>query len=162
MTGNFQPAKNLRAWGALTVGDAVDYANSRPAQRIWGGPGFEYTFGRHLSLFIDHTYEQLMVDGERLYLANLINTNVAYQFNARCFARAVVQYTDISRNTELYEREVDASERDLFTQLLFAYKVNPQTLLYLGYTDNRYGEEVKELEQTDRTLFFKVGYAWVK
>ncbi len=53
-----------------------------------------------------------------------------WQFNTRTFVRAIMQYTDISRNQDLYEEEVDAIERDFFVQLLFSYKVNPQTVFF--------------------------------
>jgi hypothetical protein len=62
---------------------------------------------------------------------------------------------------------VDSEDRHLFTQLLFSYKVNPQTVLFLGYSDNQQGGDFTGFEQridltpTDRTFFFKVGYALV-
>lgn len=46
-----------------------------------------------------------------------------------------------------------------FTQLLFAYEVNPQTVVYLGYTDARLGLEDVSLTRTGRVLLAKVGYA---
>ena len=49
-------------------------------------------------------------------------------------------------------------------------KINPQTAMYLGYTDDRtnngfnLNDELvvnNGLTQTDRSFFVKVGYAWV-
>ena len=33
--------------------------------------------------------------------------------------------------------------------------------IYLGYSDDRLGEQDVPLQQSDRTVFFKVGYAWL-
>jgi hypothetical protein len=60
---------------------------------------------------------------------------------------------------------VEPEDEELFTQLLFSYKLNPQTVLFLGYSDNSFGATLEErtigLTRADRTLFFKVGYALV-
>jgi hypothetical protein len=74
-----------------------------------------------------------------------------------------VQYTDIERDADLYQRDVDPSEEDLFGQFLCSYKLNPQTVLFVGYTDSRYGVNDgvnnTDLTQTGRTFFMKLGYA---
>jgi len=57
--------------------------------------------------------------------------------------------------------EVDAFTERLFTQFLFSYKLNPQTVLFVGYADNREGDEFVDLTESNRTLFFKFGYAFV-
>ena len=60
---------------------------------------------------------------------------------------------------------MNRSQSSVFTQFLFSYKVNPQTVVFLGYSDNRNAftdlqfNEVP-LTQSDRTLFLKLGYAW--
>ncbi|HSF41400.1 MAG TPA: hypothetical protein VLT87_21995, partial [Thermoanaerobaculia bacterium] len=84
-----------------------------------------------------------------------------YQFNVRTFVRAILQYTDLARNTGLYLFPVRPKEEDLFSQLLFSYKLNPQTVLFAGYTDGRFGLQNVDLTQTDRTFFLKLGYAFL-
>jgi hypothetical protein len=71
----------------------------------------------------------------------------------------------VERNVDTYEAPVNPESRTLFTQLLFSYKVNPQTVLFLGYSDNSQGMLSPELVRTDlvrsdRTFFLKLGYAW--
>jgi hypothetical protein len=75
----------------------------------------------------------------------------------------VTQYFDLERDPALYTFPTEEHASDLFNQLLFSYKVNPQTVLFLGYSDNYRGEEraIDRLPQTNRTLFLKVGYALV-
>ena len=57
---------------------------------------------------------------------------------------------------------VARESRDFFTQLLFSYKVNAQTALYFGYVSGGSATERAPLTQTNRTVFGKVSYAWVK
>ena len=78
------------------------------------------------------------------------------------FLRLVLQYTAIERDPSLYTEPVDADTQDLFTQVLFTYKINPQTAMYVGYSDNRFGDDEFSLTRTDRTLFLKLGYAFVR
>jgi hypothetical protein len=102
------------------------------------------------------------VDGGRLFTVHAPDLRAVYQFNTRAFVRLVLQYTRISRDPALYESEVGSEDESLLSQLLFSYKVNPQTALFLGYGDNREGDDAYDLTQTQRMLFFKVGYAWVR
>lgn len=76
-------------------------------------------------------------------------------------ARAIVHYQDVTRNRALYLDPVDSDTKDLLTKLLFSYKVNPQTLIFVGYSDSRSGEGADQLLHEDRALFIKLGYAWV-
>ena len=76
--------------------------------------------------------------------------------------RGIFQYTDITRDPSLYvDDDIDAKTEQLFSQLLFSYKVNPRTVLFFGYSDNYLGDQNVELTQENRALFLKVGYAWV-
>jgi hypothetical protein len=110
---------------------------------------------------LSHAYEKLDVAGGRLYYAHAGRLKAVYQFNLRSFFRAIVQYVDYRRDADLYIEDVDPKTQNLETQLLFSYKVNPQTVLFLGYSDLHLGDQDFELTQSDRTLFAKVGYAWV-
>ncbi len=160
---------NVRPTGDLTLtlsgrfGDAVDYDNSRAAKIVRLGPGFTYDFGRRLHLQVDHTIERLDVKGGRLYLADQSQLRVVYQFTVRAFARAIVQYTDTIRDASLYVAAVQPRTSEVLTQLLVSYKINPQTLVYLGYSDTRTNDGTRDLNvaEKDRTIFFKIGYAWV-
>jgi len=144
------------------VGGQVDFDNVRQGDGVRLVPRFRVNLGRHLQTELRHTYEQLDVDEGRLFTANLSQLRVVYQFNIRTFVRAIVQYTDVDRDLGLYDDpdDVDAKTNQVFTQLLFSYKVNPRTVLFLGYSDNREGNENIDLLQENRSVFLKVGYAW--
>ncbi len=151
-------------FGMFTLaGDAIDFANTQPADRLRLQPNITYNLGRHLRASLSHTYEKLDVDGGTLFTANLSQLRLTYQFNLRTFTRLILQNTDISRSVELFDDPASVAEetKRLFTQLLGSYKINPRTVVFVGYSDNYRGNENVDLTQTDRTVFVKLGYAWV-
>ena len=85
---------------------------------------------------------------------------VVYHINVRTFVRAILQYTDITRDPDLYLSAVDARIRRFFSQYLFSFKLNPQTVIFAGYSDNSAGTQSNDLRQQNRTFFVKLGYAW--
>jgi hypothetical protein len=141
-------------------GDRIDYANVRPGGRLRLNPIITFTPDSRLSVGLDHTYERMTVDGGRLYTANVSQLTLKYQLSVRAFFRAIFQYVDYDFNADLYANPVDPKFRQLFTQLLFSYKLNPRTVFFLGYTDNYYGARDNNLTQESKTLFMKIGYAW--
>ena len=143
------------------MGDSIDYTNSRLARSWLLNPSIELGMGRHLNLNVSHIFERLSLEGEKIYHANLFQARVIYNFNVRSFVRATVQYTDIDRNTGMYFLPIEPHTRVLFTQFLFSYKINPQTVLFIGYSDNHLGFRGIDLTRTDRTFFLKIGYALV-
>jgi Domain of unknown function (DUF5916)/Carbohydrate family 9 binding domain-like len=157
----FNPSGNVRT--ALTVrrGDEIDFDNTRRGDQLLISPNLLMRLGRHFSLELDYLRQELKVEGGRLFAADLAQANAIYNFNLRTFVRAIVQYTRIDRNPELYTFAVEPRTEDLFSQLLFSYKINPQTVLFVGYTDSRFGLEDVPLTQTDRTFFLKLGYAFL-
>ena len=144
-----------------TVGRQVDFANTRQADQLRLDPSLRLNLGRHLRVNLDHSYEKLEVEAGRLYTANLSQLRATYQFSVRTFVRWIGQYYDIDRNTAAYRSEVDARSLSWFNQLLFSYKINPQTVLFLGYSDTSIGDRQIELTRESRTVFLKIGYAWM-
>jgi hypothetical protein len=139
--------------------NAVDYANARPAKRLLFGPYLEAGLGRHVNINLSHNLEQLTSNSQRTYTANLLQAKLIYNFNVRAFARAILQYRDVDRDPERYSFPVDSRSRGLFTQMLFSYKLNAKTVLFLGYSGQLLGNQDVDLTRSDRTFFLKLGYA---
>ncbi len=160
-----RPSGPFNVWGVVGYGEGVDYENENVARRHWGGPGFSYNYGRHVKFYIDHTYEYMSRQEERVYNANLIQSRLVYQFTSRAFARCVVQLTDIDFNPCAYRPElqpdVPRGSTRLLLQVLGSYKVNAQTVVYVGYSDGEQGRHPLTVRSVDRTLFAKLGYAWL-
>jgi len=149
----------LRLWASY--GDGIDYANVRQGTRLSLGPGFVWRAGNHLSTELGYRHESLDVTGGTLYTAGVGELRLIYQFNIRAFVRAIFQYTGVERDPGLYDFPVEPRSKRFFTQLLFSYKVNPQTVFFLGYSDNQRGLTDVSLTTTSRTVFLKIGYAWL-
>jgi len=149
-------------------GDRIDYDNKRAGNQLSLGGYLELRLGLHLRTEINHTSDRLDVGSGRLYTANIERLKLVYQFSKRVFMRTIFQYWHYKRNTVLYEDEdTDPISKGLFTQILFSYKINPQTVFFLGYSDNYYGDnEIQtnlplDMIQTNRTIFAKIGYAYI-
>jgi len=163
----------VRPWGSVglevqgQLGDAVDFANARKASQITLSPTLDLRLGRRTSLELSHRFQRLATaDADREILeAHVSEARAVYNFSTRAFVRAILQHRLTDRNPAVHADPVSTRARSLFTQLLFSYKVNPQTLLFLGWTDDRAGESelstrALSLEPRGRTFFLKVGYAW--
>lgn len=161
----------IRPSGLATLGfgtelsKTIDYLAGEAGTQITAGPSAELKLGRHLNLELRHSFRRLERDGEWAFVANLPQIRAVYNFNVRTFFRAIVQYQNIERNPDSYDVAVNRESRRFFTQLLVSYKVNPQTVVFLGYSDNAVGSLSPELDRidltrTDRTFFLKLGYAW--
>jgi len=160
---NMQATADISLGLSAEIGDSIDFTNVQPAEETQLRPFIRYHLGRHLNLQYTHIFSALDVEGGRLFRVHAPELRVVHQFDTRTFIRAIFQYTDIWRDPSLYTATtVDERTRTLLTQLLFSYKVNPQTALYAGYTDNQLGNDEFDLTRTDRTFFLKLGYAWVR
>jgi len=143
----------------LESGDAIDTFNVQVGDNLVINPTVELKLGRHVNLQLQHVLSRLDVPGGELFEANLSQLRLVYNFNVRAFVRAIVQYQDIRRDPLLFPVPVERQSKSTFSQLLFSYKLNPQTVLFLGYSDNYAGFDGVGITQTDRTFFAKVGYA---
>jgi len=161
----------IRPSGMATPGfgselsETVDYAAGQEGTQLTAGPRAELKLGRHLNLNLQHSYRRLARDGDQAFTANLSQMRAVYNLNVRTFFRAIVQYQSIRRNPEKYHPAINRETSSLFTQFLFSYKVNPQTVLFLGYSDNAEGMLTSDFARTDltrnqKTFFLKLGYAW--
>lgn len=157
-----KPAGGVQFNLLAQFGDSVDYSSARKAETLRLMPFAEFGLGRHININLRHSFERLNLGVNKIFEANLSQLRLVYNFNVRTFIRAIVQYLDVSRNSVLYLFPVQPRTNTLFTQFLFSYKLNPQTVLFLGYSDNYFGETGIDITQTDRTFFIKLGYAWTQ
>jgi hypothetical protein len=160
--GSLRPSGKVYLSLYSVVGDQIDYSNANPATQFLFQPGIHYNAGKHLRLEFSHIFERLNSrGGGKIYTANLSNARVIYQFNSRAFLRTLLQYADYKYNPDAYSFPLDPRFKHLFSQVLFSYKVNPRTVLFLGYSDDYYGYKTIPIKQNNRTFFLKIGYALV-
>jgi hypothetical protein len=162
LVAEMKPVGGLRFNAVVHYGDTIDYSNARQAVGMNLLPSLEFSLGRHINVNLQHAYQRLSLEGDEIFTANLSQVRLIYNFSVRMFVRVIVQYLDVARNTNLYLFPIPDKTQTVFTQFLFSYKLNPQTVLFIGYSDNYLGMTNIDITQTDRTFFVKLGYAWTK
>jgi hypothetical protein len=141
-------------------GEEVDYDNTREGDFIRLEPTLELQTGRHLGMELSHVLHRLSFRGEEVFTANLTQARALYHFNTRAMVRGLVQYSTLARNAALYDNEVAPRTGAIFAQVLFAYRVNPPTMVFIGFSNSRLDDGESAFRDTDRTVFLKLGYAW--
>jgi hypothetical protein len=158
--GEMQATPDVFVGMQVLKGNQVDFANTQQGDHVRFDPTVRWNAGAHLRMQLDDSYEMFNVDGGRLFTANLTQLRTTYQINNRTFVRWIAQRLDVKRDPSLYSFDIDERSQNFFNQFLFSYKINPPTVLFIGYSDNYLGDQQTNLTQTDRTLFLKIGYAW--
>ena len=158
---SIRPSGSLQLHLGWSVGDDVDLDELRPADQLTLSPGFTLELGRHLRAELEHRYQKLEIDEGWLFTAQLTELRLIWQFNLRSFVRVILQHRDLARDPDLYSSDVESSSRRLFSQLLYSYRLNPQTVLYVGYSDTQLESDRFDILPVDRALFVKLGYAWL-
>ena len=146
-------------------GDQVDFANTRLAFERRLQPNVEWNINQHLLVRLQHTKSTLTAKtGQRIYQANLSDLRVTWQFNVRSFVRFTTQREDVERNLVMYtDPTTQAHSLTLGAQLLYAYKLNPQTVLYVGAASNGLADDrMIDVMRTNNTVFAKISYAWLR
>lgn len=175
-TFTMRPSGSLDLGLTWVGGQTVDLLNARKADQTMLAPNAGISIGRRINANISYIVQRLSVDEGKLLTAHLPQLRLLYHFNVRTFVRAIVQYQRLDRELTRYLAPIAPflSERSesLFTQFLFSYKVNPRTVLFLGYSDNHLGGfpasgmitgpfTIRDLTRQNRTFFLKLGYALV-
>ena len=160
-----RPTGKLNMSVLTKVGDEIDFSNAREASTFRVTSSAEARLNRRVTFTLDHTYQRLHSRQSTIFKVNLIEFRTAYFFSPRMFVRLILQYQQTIRRPEQYNAPVDPTSKGLFSQFLFSYKLNPQSVLFLGFSDTRAGLTDPSLQrfplkQTDRTVFLKAGYAW--
>ena len=155
------------------LGQAVDFTNSRPGH---GGSlalraSLRPTDRLELGLSADKRWVNVTPDTggseRRLFVAYVSELRATHHFNGRSFVRLIGQYVTTERNPALYLSAVEAQDKYFSGTGLFSYKLNWQSVLYLGYGDERALDtspavqpEHDRLDKIGRQWFLKVSYAF--
>ena len=159
----FDPLSNLRVWTFNRTGDAIDYANGRKGDHWNGEVGGNLKLGKHINTEFIYNYSSLDVAEGEVFSADQFDIRLNYQFNLKSYLRLVLQYTDIDRNLSIYEEPEDynANYKGFRSQLLYAYKINPQSLFFVGYADNGFdNDKLVDIKKDNRRVFMKLSYAY--
>jgi hypothetical protein len=160
---HFTPIGSLKLELDVNYGDDIDFANDRPATITMLNPGIEWKLTESLVLDISHRYQTLDIDDGRLFTANLSDVRLNWQLTLNSFIRLSSVYTRIERDPALYlYQNPNTLYQDLGNELLYGYKLNPQSVFYLGYSDAFVTDnDIDPLTQDEKTYFMKLSYAWL-
>ncbi|MDQ3281258.1 MAG: carbohydrate binding family 9 domain-containing protein [Acidobacteriota bacterium] len=143
------------------LGEEVDFANDRLGRGANVNASATLRPTNHLQIGLTTGLRWLNIDGDRLFTAQVERVRTTYTFNARTFIRAIVQNQRTNRDLALYGPGFDQHSGQLSSQLLFAYKLNWQTVFYVG------GGNLDEMRADDgdlltrnRQFFAKLSYAF--
>ena len=142
------------------AGQRIDFSNGRV------GTGATVTLTStirpidRLSFDTIASREWLDVRGGKLYTAWVDRLKATYSFSAKSLVRVIGQYVSTDRNPSLYTFPISAHDAGFQGSVLYSYKLNWQTVLYVGYGDDRVLTVNNDLARLDRSLFFKISYAF--
>ncbi len=148
----------------------ADYGQQADVENVRVGTGGTLTAiaqvrpGDHLTLNL--RLQQRWIDealGDlrgRLFTARVARLRAVYVFNPRMLVRFIGQCVETTRDPALYVHSVTAKDGNFAGSLLFSYKLNWQTVLFVGYGDTRALQENGDLVRADRQFFFKASYAF--
>jgi hypothetical protein len=109
---------------------------------------------------LDSNHEVQRNRGANVYTAQVERIRALYSFTSNSILKLIAQYNDVNRHLDQYPGIPLPQHSGAFLgSLLYSYKLNWQTVLYLGYGDDRVLTSQNDLLKQDRSLFFKVSYA---
>lgn len=162
-----KPMLGLQFKTFISYGDAIDFNSNRLGKRKQFVPTINWNINKHLEVKLKHTFRRLDADNANVFFARLTDFRATYQFDVLSFLRLSIIYNNTHRNPNNYlysaPEDIDTMTKNFSTQLLYAYKLNPQTVFYLGYSDHYQSENsFRGLTQDVRSAFMKLSYAWIK
>ena len=146
-------------------GDEIDFVHDRAGDGVTLQSQLEVRPGDHLQLVANYDRRWLDVDAGgglsgRLFTAEVARLKAVWMFDARAWLRVIGQWIETERDPRLWAEEVTARDADFSGSAVFAYKLNWQTVLYVGYSDARVLDETDQLEPDERQAFVKISYAF--
>src|SRR5207247_708842 len=145
-------------------GEEIDFANARAGNGPTINVNATVNATQHLAFDLVQNQRWLNLDADgrrqRLFLARVSRVKGTYTFTSRLFARGIAQYVSTTRDPSLYMDRVTAKSATLNGSALVAYKLNWQSVMFVGYGDDRALSEIDRLEKLDRQFFVKLSYAF--
>jgi len=167
--GNFEPLAGVRLGAKYRWGKMIDFVNSQLGDSLEIAPKINWQVNQNIITSLEYSKQTFDVSGGELFNASIVNFRLSYLFDERSSLRWTLQQVDIRKNPMLYNSFSNADLSDdeqavfksLATQLLYTYRINPQTLIFAGYSDSGYQDvQLTRIRNTDRNLFVKFSYAW--
>ena len=138
----------------IRAGQNIDFENARV------GRGLALSFATtvrpidRLTFVANLNHETLDVRGGRLFTAVIERLKTTYSFSAKSLVRVIGQYVTT---------QFPGDRQGNFSgSVLYSYRVNWQTSLFVGYGDDRELLLGQQHARLDRALFMKLSYAFLR
>src|SRR5947208_3542450 len=164
-SAQFSPSR-LLAFVAVSgaAGQEIDFANGRPGTGTTLNVSAMINPTNHLNLMLNQDQSSVNVDdaagaSRRLFIARVSRMRGTYTFTSRMFVRGTVQYVSTDRDPSLYAFSTLAKSGTVSGQVLLSYKLNWQSVMFVGYGDDRMLSTEDRFQKVDRQFFVKLSYA---
>jgi hypothetical protein len=164
-SAQFSPSRQLSTVAVSgTAGQEIDFANARPGTGAVVNVSAMINPTNHLNLMLNQVQSSVNVDdatgtSRQLFIARVSRVRGTYTFTSRMFVRGTVQYVATNREPSLYAFSAPAKSGTVSGQLLLSYKLNWQSVMFIGYGDDRMLSAQDRFEKVDRQFFVKLSYA---
>lgn len=161
-TAQFSPSRLLSTVAVSgTSGQQIDFEGGRPGTGSSVSVRANLNPTNHLNVLMSQDQSWVNVDdaagtNRQLFLARVSRVRGTYTVTSRVFVRGTVQYVSTKRDPGLY---VVAKSGTVTAQALLSYKLNWQSVLFVGYGDGRMLSTQDRFEKADRQFFVKLSYA---
>jgi hypothetical protein len=148
------------------IGEQIDFANARPGRGATLALQAVLHPTDHIALAVDASRRWVDVDPDgggrrrRLFTAQVERLKTTYTFNSYLYARLIAQYDRTDSDPSLFREPVDARVGSFAGSVLLAYKLNWQSVVFLGYGDDRTLDSSGNLKRASRQFFLKTAYAF--
>ena len=165
---NFSPTRRFTNLGVDgLVGQDTDFVNIQPGRGGHLNVNGTINATNHLVFDLIANTAWLHVDDgagidRPLFTARIERVRANYTFTARSFVRLIGQYVSTDRDPSLYLSSTTAHDGEFTGTALFAYKLNWQSVMFVGYGDNRELNDLRQLQKSGRQVFVKLSYAFQK
>jgi len=164
-TAQFSPSRRLATLTVNgTTGQEIDFAHGRPGTGTTLNLSATLNPTNHLNLQLNQDQSWVNVNDARgetrqLFIARVSRVRGTYTFTSRLFIRTTAQYVSTTRDPNLYAFNTIARSGSFTGQVLLAYKLNWQSVMFIGYGDDRMRSEQDRFEPAGRQFFVKFSYA---
>lgn len=145
------------------LGEEIDFANGRLGDAFSADINATFLLSDHMDLQLTAAQRWLNVDTEhgagRLFTASVGRLRANYNFTARTFLRLIGQYSGTDREPSLYNFDVSDRSGAWTGSLLWAYKLNWQSVMFVGYGDAHTLDDLNQWQTQERSWFLKISYA---
>lgn len=162
----FSPTRAIKSVSVQgSWGQDVDFIDGRPAHGTTVNASATFQPTGHVELDINEDIRLLdlrtpLPAGSRLLTQNISRLEGIYTFTPRLFVRLIGQHIDTRMNAQLYTSDVTAHDETFSGSALLAYKLNWESVMFVGYGDDRELSDRNRLAPLDRQFFVKLSYAF--